>query len=82
MNTEIRNRWLELRWRVWGRFDIRYKTLRMRERLIMKFVWALPREVIRWAVVRATAHATMGIWGTEHPASVSAFAVMDRWEKP
>ncbi len=70
----------EIRWRTWGRFDLRYKAIRLREKWLMKFVWALPREVIRWAVVRATAHATMGPWGMEHPGAVTAFTVMDRWE--
>lgn len=71
----------ELRWKLWGRFDLRYEWIKLRERLVMKFVWALPREIIRWAVVRATAHATTGQWGMDHPGRVTAFEVMDRWEQ-
>lgn len=71
----------EARWRIWGQFDLRYKSNRLRERIIMKIVWALPREIIRWALVRAAAHATMGRWGMEEPSTVTVFKVMDRWEK-
>jgi hypothetical protein len=69
----------EMRWQLWGRLDLRYKAIRLREKMAMRIVWALPNWVIKWAVVRALAHATMGEWGMEHPGAVTAFQVMDRW---
>jgi len=56
--------------------------LRLRlERLQLWFVYRLPRWVIRWAVVRATLHATSGKWSNEVVSSVTATTVMDRWEE-
>lgn len=72
----------EMRWKMWGRHDLRYKVcVKFREKLIIKFVWALPHEIIRWALVRVVAHATSGKWGMTDPSSITAFTVMDRWEK-
>lgn len=67
---------------LWTRLDVRYKAMKFREALIMQFVWAMPRVFIRWAVVRAVAHASTGKWGMEHPGRLKAFEVMDRWELP
>jgi len=52
------------------------------EQLQMAIAWSLPRWLVKWAVVRATAHATMGQWGSTHPDSITPMDVMERWEQP
>jgi hypothetical protein len=50
------------------------------ERLQMKLVWMLPRWVIRWAVVRAIAHATTGEWSNQVVPELTAMDAMQRWD--
>lgn len=46
----------------------------------MCLAYRLPRAVIRWAVIRATAHATMGQWSDVPVSEVTAFEVLERWD--
>jgi len=54
--------------------------IRTKEKITMKFVWALPRSVAYWAAIRVMAHATQGKWGNESPTSLKAMDALKRWE--
>lgn len=62
------------------RLDLPYRFARWRERMVMKFVWALPHEVVKWAFMRVMANATQGPYGMDHPDSVSWGMALARWE--
>ncbi len=60
-------------------YEIRYQATKRLESLQLKIVWHLPRWVIRWAVVRATLHATNGKWSGEIVNEIPATEVSKRW---
>lgn len=62
------------------RLDLRYRWNRWCEKMVMGFVWALPRRVVMWAFMRVMAHATQGPWGNEHPDDVTWGMALKRWE--
>ena len=51
-----------------------------REKAIRGFVWRLPHEVVKWAAIRLTAHATMGKYGNTHPDELSVMDALKRWD--
>lgn len=69
----------DLRAQIALKLDLRYRMARISEGVVMAVVWALPRRIIYWAVVRALAHATTGKWGNEEPGRVTGFDMMERW---
>ena len=50
-----------------------------REKMLRAFVWKLPKEIIAWAVVRATAHATSGRWSHTSPSDLDPLDILNRW---
>lgn len=52
----------------------------MREKIIMWIAWHLPRDVVKWAMIRCFAHATSGRWGGDHVDAIGYKEVHDRWE--
>lgn len=54
----------------------------MREKLIIWLAWRLPRELVRWAMIRTFAHATTGRWGGDHVDAIGYKEVYDRWDQP
>lgn len=63
------------------KLDLKYKIVKLRERIQMKIVWSLPRRLIMWAVMRAMAHATSGRWGNEVVSfDMPVKTLIDRWE--
>lgn len=57
----------------------REATGRLRELALRELVWALPRDVIYWAVIRAGAHATTGRWGHVESPAVTITEILERW---
>ena len=56
--------------------------LRVRaEKLIMAFVWRLPRRVIYFAVIRVWSHGTTGKFGGTHPDDLGWGEALRRWEQ-
>jgi hypothetical protein len=64
-----------------NKLELKYQATKKLERLERKVVWLLPRWLIRWAVVRATLHATNGKWGKTVVPKITALEVMERWEE-
>jgi len=50
-----------------------------REKVLMAFVWKLPRSIVGWCVVRATAHATSGKWSKDSPHDLDPLDILNRW---
>lgn len=64
------------------RLDLRYKLLKLRERVVMAIVWSLPKEWVKWAFYRVLAHATSGQWGMTNPGALDWKTALDRWDIP
>ena len=45
----------------------------------MWIAWRLPRDVVKWAMIRCYAHASSGQWGGEHVDEIGYKEVHDRW---
>lgn len=50
------------------------------DRLACFVAWALPRSVVHHAGIRLVAHATTGFYGNTNVGTVTAVAVLMRWE--
>ena len=71
---------------VWGAIDYWYTRAtealeRAKDRVAMEAAHRLPRRVVKWAIVRATAEATTGAFALME-ASVTALQVLRAWEAP
>lgn len=53
--------------------------MRMRERILIKITWHLPRDMILWAAMRLFAHA-WGYKGDETPDEINIIEAARRWE--
>lgn len=62
-----------------NRPDFRYEAHKLRERALMKLVWALPREVAYRAAIRVWAHATTGPYGSTVANELTVDEALRRW---
>ncbi len=60
-------------------WDLKYEMIKKRRKLLMWFVWKLPRPIIYWAVIRATANATTGKYGNTVPTGLGWDTILERW---
>ena len=51
----------------------------MWDRLAIWLAWKLPRQVVRWAVVRVAAHATTGIYSETIASDLTVLQALERW---
>jgi hypothetical protein len=65
---------------IWS--DRRYLIHRRQEKLLLWFVWRLPRTLVMWCAVRVHAHATTGRYGNTNPGDLTIMEAMKRWEGP
>lgn len=54
---------------------------RLKEKLATWVAWHLPRDVVKWCMIRTFAHASTGQWGGEHVDQIGYKEVHDRWEQ-
>lgn len=59
---------------------LKYEIKRRLEKMLIWFVWRLPRTLVKWCTVRVFAHATTHPYGDTHPDDVGYSTVMKRWE--
>jgi len=52
----------------------------MREKLIMKIAWLLPREIVKWCAIRLISNATTGQYSSQVVPELSAMDALKRWE--
>jgi len=50
------------------------------EKLMLWFVWRLPKTLIMWCGIRIGAHATTGKYGTTLVPDLTFMDAMKRWE--
>lgn len=50
-------------------------------KLVMWFVWKLPRWLVYWCAVRLMAHATTGQWGHQVVPELTALDALKRWDR-
>lgn len=60
--------------------NIKYEYNKIKENVIRKFVWKLPRYLIMWCYIRVVAHATTGNFGNTIVPEISAMDVLKRWD--
>jgi hypothetical protein len=61
-------------------FHLRYLASKRLERLLLWFVWRLPRRLVYWAAIRLMAHATQGPWSSQEVPALLAVDALKRWE--
>ncbi len=62
------------------RFHTQYTFNKMKEKLIMKFAWLLPRYLVMWCYIRVVAHATTGQYSNTIVPELSAMDALERWD--
>jgi len=58
---------------------IRERANRACDRLAASVAWMLPRRLVYWAAIRATAHATAPPYGNTEVPAIPAMEVLRRW---
>ncbi len=51
----------------------------MKDKLLMKLVWALPRSIVYWASIRLFANATQGDYSDQVVPELTAIDALERW---
>ena len=50
-------------------------------KLVMWFVWLLPRWLVYWCSVRLMAEASTGPWGHQEVPKLTAMDALKRWDR-
>lgn len=64
---------------IWNQTIFGYSFHRIREKVIMAFVWRLPDWVMVWAAMRLWAHATSGKYDAPNPEKITMSEVLKKW---
>jgi hypothetical protein len=68
-------------WLHW--YNIKHETNRRAEKLLVWFVWKLPRRIAYWSAIRVISHATVGKYSQQDMADLTATDALQRWyDKP
>ena len=51
----------------------------MKEKIIMKIAWALPKELAYWVAIRVIAYGTQGQYGNQSVPEFRAMDALQRW---
>ena len=51
----------------------------IKEKIIMFIVWRLPKDIVKWCVSRAFAHATTGKHSNQLGGELTVVTMLDRW---
>lgn len=61
-------------------FFIHYELPKLKEKLLLKLAWMLPKGLVYWCAIRVMAHATTGKYtGTVVP-TLTGMDALKRWE--
>lgn len=52
------------------------------EKLMLWFVWKLPRKLVMWCYLRVGAHATTGRFGNTIATDITMMEALKRWDEP
>jgi len=64
------------------KYDIHYEIHKLKEKLIMKIVWALPKYLVYWCVIRVWAYASTGKYHNLGPTEVQVDQALKAWRGP
>ena len=53
--------------------------MNLKDRILMKTAWILPKDLIKWCCVRAFSHASSGCWGRDDPNTIGYGVLLRRW---
>mgnify|MGYP001558278125 CR=1 FL=1 len=53
----------------------------MKERMMLKIVWLLPKEFVKWYAIRLICNATSGKYSSQIVPELSAMDALKRWEE-
>ena len=53
---------------------------KIKEKMMLSIVWALPKGVIYWCAIRLIANATQGEYSNQIVPDLSAMGALKRWE--
>jgi hypothetical protein len=67
--------------RNWYRYVFLYELGKKRERLLMWFVWKLPKVVVYRAAIRVGANATTGAYSNQIVPELNFMDALERWSK-
>lgn len=51
-----------------------------KEKLLLAFVWLLPKSIVYWCAIRLGANATQGEYDNESPADLNFITALNRWK--
>lgn len=52
----------------------------MKELIIRKIAWLLPKQLVYWCAIRLGAHATVGKYGSEDVPNLRFMTALQCWE--
>jgi hypothetical protein len=61
--------------------DRRYLANKQAERLLLWFVWRLPRKLVMWCYIRVAAHAMTGYHSGTRVGDLRMMDALKRWER-
>lgn len=61
-------------------FELGLSWTRLREKMIMKIAFSLPRSVAYWCAIRVGGYATCGKYGCDSPTDLKFMDALKRWE--
>ena len=53
--------------------------MKVREKVMIWFVWKLPRQLVYWCAVRVAANATNSKYSDQAVPEVTTFEALERW---
>jgi hypothetical protein len=59
---------------------IKYELNKLRDSLIQKIAWRLPKRLVMWSYIRVVAHATTGQYSDTVVPEITATEALKRWD--
>ena len=60
--------------------ELIYEAKRLSERLLLWFVWKLPRKLVMWCAIRVMAHGTTGQYSNQNVPELTCMDALKRWD--
>lgn len=59
---------------------MKYLYREYKEKLLLAFVWRLPKCIVYWCAIRLGANATQGEYDNESPEDLNFITALNRWK--
>lgn len=60
---------------------MKYKLSKLRQKLLIKLAWKMPRKLAYWAAIRVISNATIGQYENQVVPDLTAMDALERWDK-